>query len=84
MTEDEAKTKWCPETPRLLASETLLEFSLCIGSACMAWRVQKAEWNVTLDRWYKVEQSLAQNAKTYEFEMREVPKWGYCGKAGKP
>ena len=71
MTEDEAKTKWCPEA-RLAApvdsiatgtsgnryGQEFKDWSMCIGSACMAWR------------WVK---------DTYKNTEH-----GYCGKAGKP
>lgn len=37
LTEDEAKTKWCPMV-RDNGSNLNGESSRCIGSACMAWR----------------------------------------------
>lgn len=52
MTEEEAKTKWCPLVRLRTIGDAMRrrgeEFStgdpdvLCIGSACMAWRVDKA------------------------------------------
>lgn len=36
MTEDEARTKWCPYARR--PSKTNLSDRTCIASACMAWR----------------------------------------------
>ena len=44
MTEDEAKTKWCPHAvashtdPRQRVEDRFLHH--CIGSACMAWRAE--------------------------------------------
>ena len=44
MTEQEAKTKWCPlargkgGVNRADAGENTLLYGNCIGSACMAWR----------------------------------------------
>ena len=34
MTEDEAKTKWCPVKPQMT----------CLGSLCMAWRQTSATY----------------------------------------
>lgn len=76
MTEDEAKTKWCPfgraSDPGYLAynrnafgqASTL---SLCLGSACMAWRRTKKITNY--------------DHVCPEFDNTE---YGYCGLAGKP
>jgi hypothetical protein len=36
MTEEQAKTKWCPQTPQQTYQGD--EFHGCIGSFCMAWR----------------------------------------------
>lgn len=40
MTEDEAKTKWCPvaNTRFIPAGAGATASDRCIGSACMAWR----------------------------------------------
>lgn len=75
MTEDEAKTKWCPfarvpmsyldNSPapavnRAYSGNSAYEGSLCIASACMAWR-----WAGTASQYPK---------------SSDVP--GYCGLAG--
>ena len=48
MTEDEAKTKWCPHVrvPRVAGSTSnrdsdgdFLQEHLCVASQCMAWRL---------------------------------------------
>lgn len=86
MTEDEAKTKWCPMARVSSDSDSAWNrvgrFSLdgshplCIGSACMMWR-----WAVETQYFPKenpdgsVEMNwIRDHSKTY----------GYCGLAGKP
>ncbi len=78
MTEDEAKTKWCPfvrrqfdyqtvavnRTARVGQTDELPHQALCIGSECMAWRKFT---------------TLQINARHDEDEWM-----GYCGLAGKP
>lgn len=77
LTEDEAKTKWCPDARGCVSSGHVVnrrqylvwedgekrapvpDSTLCLGSACMAWR-----WGRTVD------------------EETGEPR-GYCGKAGK-
>lgn len=68
MTEDEAKTKWCPQVQFYPPSEnsgwesnrpTGIVTSFCIASSCMAWR-----W------WIPPKNESAGD--------------GYCGLAGKP
>jgi hypothetical protein len=73
VTEDEAKTKWCPMTRQ--AANNGIAFSNkpdnhasmvnCIGSACMAWRRLETDPN-----------------KPLPIEERMTA--GYCGLAGKP
>lgn len=81
MTEDEAKTKWCPHA---IASHTDPRQKLagndwlhaCIGSACMAWR-----WHTSgaadpdLPRQFP-------DAAQRDIDKRDDA--GFCGLAGKP
>lgn len=74
LTEEEAKTKWCPEVRTGVHAGAsavavnrsyvdVTEETRCIGSACMAWR-----WEYT----------RPENAVAGE-------RWrGWCGKAGPP
>lgn len=117
MTEDEAKTKWCPfarvdatsetngmvtgvfgggnriilpgNTPVLSPSE-----ARCIGSACMAWRMNEGFHyvpNTALDYPGGLAQ-LAANMTAAGYTLDDRRMWwskphapsGYCGLAGKP
>ena len=85
MTEQEAKTKWCPFAQvtdrREVASYNRLpmkDFEMptpksarCIGSACMAWR---KDMSAGVTEWVKGD--LAQTVKPIY--------GGFCGIAGKP
>ena len=68
MTEEEAKTKDCPFT----FSRGLAEAELCIGSACMAWRVL-----------LEIEPEDAKNIAELPIVRYRVA-GGYCGLAGEP
>ena len=75
MTEEEAKTKWCPhnrEEPRFVRHVSEIHPhapNRCIGSACMAWRNELG-------------------VKSYpdgSIDVQLKPTGhGYCGLAGKP
>lgn len=94
MTEEEAKTKWCPHV-RLVSGQqhgstewhtnrpSVAEvhdkgFDLCCGSACMAWRF--------LPQMYRHKSGYDSDSKTNSFgvEGEPLPREGYCGLAGKP
>lgn len=54
MTEDEAKTKWCPFTRGETSALRLASSSSCVGSLCMAWRwtdVEESETGVHPHTW---------------------------------
>lgn len=74
VTEEEAKTKWCPESRTGMyagsggvavnrhCADEVRDETRCIGSACMAWRF------------------IYPSAPT----ALATPLKGYCGKAGEP
>ena len=89
MTEDEAKTKVCPDgvgkMSRIEAAMKPPNFvplnvyqSTCIGSACMAWRRQ----TVMIDR-ETGEPAIPGVSKLESLEAR-YSAHGYCGRAGAP
>lgn len=92
MTEEQAKTKWCPfarvgfgggdlssATPnRSIMGDGLNGANLCIASACMAWRRQ----TVMIDR-ATGESAVPGVAATGQLEERYSAD-GYCGLAGQP
>ena len=68
MTEDEAKTKWCP----------VIEPAIhCIGSGCMAWR-----WNPVMFMPYQETDPAMDHLGSGGQEPNTAK--GYCGLAGKP
>jgi hypothetical protein len=87
MTEDEAKTKWCPmvrfvpstEDHRaitnrvdVLVPDDSKSIALCIGSACMAWQWGNKKLGHDL---------TGEEGKRFH---RDNPLMGYCGAFGKP
>ena len=107
MTEDEATEKWCPHA-RLLepyAEKTSINrgtddapVSLCIGSACMAWRWAGVEveqklqpkdqrrfdgGGIEADGWRYVV-SYDDGMDLFERAKSDGKKLGYCGLAGTP
>lgn len=86
MTEDKAKTKWCPMLSRgHIANRSSVggvrEDLSCIGSECMAWR-----WTNSPER---IKEHKLLNKKGVGQPGRENKPWpeeqpaGYCGLAGK-
>lgn len=88
MTEEEAKTKWCPHVARDPRDGNSITFGqCCIGSQCMAWR-----WEATVgnDRVY----ALIDRRNATGCTLKEAVDWveaqalaqrrGFCGLAGEP
>jgi len=85
MTEDEAKTKWCPFV-RIESYERTNSYNRhsdgdastnvlkCIGSACMAWRWDTSTWSLQSD-----DKGLLMRRSA---DMEEP--YGFCGLAGNP
>lgn len=76
MTEDEAKTKACPQTLAALADNggAIYASAPCVASACMAWRVNPDPSK----SWHDEERAIYR-------ERNGLPKsGGYCGLAGRP
>lgn len=81
LTEEEAKTKWCPEARASNNGEQPIAINrvnrgpdvdcLCIASACMAWRWQSALTVNNPNRTPGAGQTVTRER-------------GYCGKAGRP
>lgn len=95
MTEEEAKTKWCPHAiashtnPRQHNGEVWLHN--CIGSACMAWRSLDVYDNRERHLWSRskgerVTAAIGDDAEWRLANPNEPPPAprGFCGLAGKP
>lgn len=90
MTEDEAKTKACcgPRNNTMTAEDSDI---LCIGSACMAWRVQTIE-AYQENVYNQPEKPEGDDWKPHSTGPRNVAWWrtiperqvGHCGLAGSP
>ena len=84
MIEDEAKTKWCPfgrvgsaygSTLNRSPFGTAASDSLCIGSACMAWR-----WGPDVDGIPAYRNTPIKDSPGHSI----YEPLGFCGLAGKP
>ena len=79
MTEEEAKTKWCPMVRHYAVGEgdhssNRMDMSTrCLGSECMAWR-----WLTPPGTTVQVPTSSGL------YQATTSPGNGYCGMAGKP
>ena len=89
MTEDEAKTKWCPQTRAFVVSGVSYankpapdenddgrmthEKTLCVASACMVWRYRESPE-------FKAKADRAYQRDGTVMKLNE----GFCGLAGQP
>jgi hypothetical protein len=87
MTEDEAKTKWCPQVRFVeVGGETFNNLpegkngTCCIASACMAWRPVYTSVVVTETGVIAPDQT----SRSVGYHRRDVVSGGYCGLAGAP
>lgn len=90
MTEEEAKTKWCPQTfatPEIPAVREAGPWT-CSGSGCAAWRWQPHRATVTSTVSKRPEPFLTGHPQDYEnnpdWSVERLPLQGYCGLAGAP
>jgi hypothetical protein len=99
MSEEEAKTKWCPfvrattnngtaswnrgSDAPLEASELITRSTRCIGSACMAWRPSSAAYARNIETGVISNVPVAYIDASKE-EFVNIIVGGYCGLAGKP
>jgi hypothetical protein len=89
MTEDEAKTKWCPHA-RIEGDGRNMEIMnghtgpavFCIGSACTAWRWERATSDAPSCVRYPGDEGSAADA--HGFWYRNGKPTGFCGLAGRP
>lgn len=86
MTEDEAKTKWCPfvrfhrtpfDTHAPNRNVTASDTTLCLGSGCMAWRSKEQTWFTN-----RAEAEFRRTGRRLEPTGADID--GYCGLAGAP
>ncbi len=97
MTEAEAKKKWCPySSSRIVvwqksggtienavyARPGASPSTLCIGSACMAWRWERASSDAPSAVRYPGDTGAAADA--HGFWHRDGKPEGFCGLAGRP
>lgn len=95
MTDDEAKTKWCPFVRlggnlgsdaagstwnRWPGDKDPYDGSYCIGSACMAWRYTNKSAMHDRNRWIDTAEKTADEA--YAQYLKDFPLEGRCGLAG--
>jgi hypothetical protein len=87
MTEDEAKTKWCPYT---FMQATVLRnpgpIGNCIASGCMAWRIGYTQeyQSMASDDPPGAGWTLSSSSGLKRIWTRMAQTEGYCGLAGRP
>ena len=99
MTEDEAKTKWCPfsDVADATPAQAIVPATRCIGSACMAWRWQPLlADDAFVAAVAKAANTLGDKSPSHtkavkhvrenraEYGLPTKPFLGFCGLASKP
>jgi hypothetical protein len=94
MTEEEAKTKWCPMVNHvngqmqqcgnhMTGVPVSQTFNACIGSACMMWRTDQ-RFTVHRDV-VPINVRFSDNGEIRsELATPDEPQHGHCGMGGKP
>ena len=97
MTEDEAKTKWCPQYRVGVADDDTIDNRLtrfpvqlpraqmCLASECMAWRWEPQTYeHHSNDVGSYVNTEPDTNRYGVRVRGKALPREGYCGLAGRP
>lgn len=77
MTEQEAKTKWCPINA--IAIQSTKSYPVCIASDCMMWR-----WEDENGYFKRVTDDMKMSGMDSKEAMECLPREGWCGLEGKP
>lgn len=85
MTEEEAKTRWCPfANTRIINAASALASDRCIGAQCMAWRWDKQPVKAGDELYERTYRDMVSDTYTITIAESDVPGDGHCGLAGNP
>jgi len=83
LTEEEAKTKWCPMARPFDPEKVTVAGGRCNGSACMAWQFQPQMWRHTsaagAGTWDEPKE-----VNGYGRKGQKLPLVGHCGLVRRP
>lgn len=93
MTEEEAKTKFCPHQRAFNANgsnvwtldgDKRLLHTMCLGSACMAWRIETPErYEEREQQWLDAKEDASVQGGAMNEPFQDKPE-GWCGLSGDP